>query len=137
MNDCPRFNKWIGGCKFEPRYSLGASTWKPEHYIGTQAAQHEEAHRTKTYECDVCVRCGKRVERTVANQTPSPSTVGVGPFVHSLSSLSSDLTYHNLSQTAAAPELLSALITIANSESQNFDADMLRAIARAALAQAA
>jgi len=60
MSDCPRFGKWFGGCRFEPRYDthLSDRLVKINTYCGDM-----EALKDKTYLVDVCVRCGKYVDR--------------------------------------------------------------------------
>lgn len=70
MTDCPRLGKLFGGCKFEARYDRVSATglqpgdafWvtltgPPEAFKGTPA-------RT-TYIADVCIRCGKMLNRRV------------------------------------------------------------------------
>jgi len=59
MTNCPRLGKLFGGCKFEPRYTLGPSTWRPEMYLGMEAERRAEQYRERKYEGDVCVRCGR------------------------------------------------------------------------------
>lgn len=65
---CPREGKWFGGCRFEGRYDT-----QPTRKIGgdelfwsggweTQA-RLVQSQRKMTYVRDVCVRCGKTVER--------------------------------------------------------------------------
>lgn len=60
---CERFGKWIGGCRFEPRYDLGASGLKVNGARGYDLEKIAEAYRDKTYVADVCIRCGKQVKR--------------------------------------------------------------------------
>lgn len=78
MAECPRFSKWFGGCKFEARYDekkqrrqLGmASDW-PEWFSETLTVNGKRVEATPrstptdsiTYVRDVCVRCGKSIER--------------------------------------------------------------------------
>ncbi len=62
---CPRFGKWIGGCRFEARYDEqpGANTTL-EGFIPTMATKAIlAAARKRTYVADVCIRCGKSVRR--------------------------------------------------------------------------
>jgi hypothetical protein len=59
---CPREGKFIGGCKFEPRYDLGEPDLS-EFTKLTASPEALNALRTKTYVKDVCVRCGKTIER--------------------------------------------------------------------------
>lgn len=55
---CERRGKWFGGCKFEPRYDLGAADLTPFESIKATSSALFETMRTKTYRGDVCVRCG-------------------------------------------------------------------------------
>lgn len=64
VNECPRKDKWIRGCKFEPRYNLGPSTFDPDGNLTTTAnavVMIAEKYREKTYIYDVCIRCGRMV----------------------------------------------------------------------------
>lgn len=58
---CERFGKWIGGCKFEPRYDLVPMNM--ERAWGYDVARMIEASKSRVYVADVCVRCGKQVKR--------------------------------------------------------------------------
>lgn len=72
---CPRFGKLIGGCRFEPRYDRGASILrvKPGQrpIFEADAVQGRvdsllalaEQYRPQYYVRDVCIRCGRTVER--------------------------------------------------------------------------
>lgn len=63
-SDCPRLGKLIGGCKFVARYSLPA--YQPPGEVQTTAdafIRAVEVMRPRVYEGDVCVRCGRRVEK--------------------------------------------------------------------------
>lgn len=68
-NDCPRFGKLFGGCRFEPRYdeptiaSLFSSSTFASLKIDGKAASIEDITPTKKYIRDVCIRCGKTIER--------------------------------------------------------------------------
>lgn len=71
MSDCPRFGKWFGACKFAPRYD------QPVHDLmgGFRTITFYEAMTPQQitalkdgdskiiYVRDVCVRCGKVIER--------------------------------------------------------------------------
>jgi len=61
---CPNFGKWIG-CKFEPRYDKGPveSPAAGIKYTGSNLEGALEAHRRVTYVRDICIRCGKTIER--------------------------------------------------------------------------
>lgn len=73
MTDCPRFGKLFGGCKFESRYD--ASAHGPEAdaiaaaleriVFGSDQTEALAQLRSddKTYIRDICIRCGKTVER--------------------------------------------------------------------------
>ena len=62
MADCPRAGEWHG-CKFEPRYDIGP----PAGHFKTESADNLPAViaacKPKTYVRDVCVRCGRTIER--------------------------------------------------------------------------
>jgi hypothetical protein len=68
---CSRLGKWVGGCKFEPRYDKGP-VQMPDgfslNYVGVSLAERLEQHRKKTYVHDVCIRCGK----TITVNRPAP-----------------------------------------------------------------
>lgn len=57
-SECPRFNKWIRGCKFEPRYDKSV----PGNGQSLDFRQGN-ALRQVTYVCDVCIHCGEVVAR--------------------------------------------------------------------------
>jgi len=62
---CPREGRWIGGCKFEPRYDLGQADFSAFTSLkGHDVVELADKLRKKTYVKDVCVRCGKTVERS-------------------------------------------------------------------------
>lgn len=64
--ECPRFGKMVRSCKFEPRYDEGVPTAaQPTSYHGPAGgvARMLEASKPRTYVRDVCVRCGKTIER--------------------------------------------------------------------------
>jgi len=64
MSDCPRFGKLFGGCRFEPRYDVGSPALNGD-FNGAAGAvvMALEASKPSTYVRDVCVTCGKTVER--------------------------------------------------------------------------
>lgn len=68
MPDLPRCTSWRGH-KFEPRYSLGlppslaADVLDQFPYISLDA-ERNLTKAPKTYERDICVRCGATVEKT-------------------------------------------------------------------------
>lgn len=58
---CPRRDKWIRACKFEPRFDLSPVQF-PEGMESIRAdARTVEKFRSKTYCGDVCVTCGRTV----------------------------------------------------------------------------
>jgi hypothetical protein len=69
MVDCPRFGKWFG-CRFEPRYDeppllshiFGDGMFSSIKIDGKMQTI-EDLIPMKKYIRDVCVRCGKVVER--------------------------------------------------------------------------
>lgn len=63
MSDCPRFGKLIGGCRFEPRYDLGVPQYNNFRGSPGRVLEAIEASRPKTYVRDVCVTCGRTIER--------------------------------------------------------------------------
>lgn len=63
MSDCPRFGKWLKGCRFEARYDKGAP--KVEFELNGRGSAREilQACKPTTYVKDVCITCGKTVMR--------------------------------------------------------------------------
>ena len=61
------FKRCVDGVhRFEARYDKGPadmSGWKSFSGSGSIVRQLAEKHRTVTYVCDICVRCGKIIER--------------------------------------------------------------------------
>ncbi len=67
MTDCPRRHAWFRGCMFEPRYDVGEPCVKNvQCFLPSSAARIIEASSPKTYVRDVCVTCGRTVERNRA-----------------------------------------------------------------------
>lgn len=77
MNDCARKGKFWNGCRFEPRYdtvpptlsTMGLDT------IKTTVCGMETMIRSMTKEVyvhDVCIRCGKVIERGPQNDERKP-----------------------------------------------------------------
>lgn len=65
-NECKRAGRLIGGCKFEARYDVIPPEGFGMYDCGVVQflLPHEIETRTKhIYVCDVCVRCGKAIER--------------------------------------------------------------------------
>lgn len=61
--DCERKDALIFRCKFEPRYDLSAAKLPGYGEVKTHDKSFLEAFRDKTYVRDVCVRCGRTIER--------------------------------------------------------------------------
>ena len=61
---CPKCTSWLGH-KYEGRYSQTASTSWPKFDTNSKEMAREllNATRDKTYERDICVRCGHVVEK--------------------------------------------------------------------------
>ena len=73
---CPRFGKWLRGCRFEPRYS--EPEFKPaplpqERYWGDDldVVSTLMEGRPRIYEGDVCIRCGKRAMKPEPAKDPA------------------------------------------------------------------
>ncbi|BAU93330.1 hypothetical protein MPPM_4725 [Methylorubrum populi] len=64
---CPRRDKWFRGCRFEPRYDVGAPDMTGMGRVrfadAEDAGPFYEALKPKTYLHDICVQCGKVVDR--------------------------------------------------------------------------
>lgn len=82
MTDCPRLGKFFGGCRFEARYDEPVVS-EMEQYLGRDSRYEAVPGTTKLawvkpplgdriYVQDVCIRCGKVVERTVRNERSEP-----------------------------------------------------------------
>jgi hypothetical protein len=63
--NCERKGKLIGGCKFEPRYSLGEPRLEGAKMSGNVEALIE-AMKPKTYIHDICIHCGAIVKPEAA-----------------------------------------------------------------------
>lgn len=62
VNDCPRLGKW-NGCCFKARYDLSAADLSQFESIKCIGKDFAEVLRKKTYVRDVCIRCGRTIER--------------------------------------------------------------------------
>ena len=60
---CPRRDKWFRGCRFEPRYDFGPAHGKYNGWDGPELTRATEASKARTYVADICVVCGKVVDR--------------------------------------------------------------------------
>lgn len=64
---CPRRDKWFRGCRFEPRYDKGEPReMTADELYWFDITSRVEALRTlcpRTYIHDLCVTCGKVVDR--------------------------------------------------------------------------
>jgi len=64
MTDCPRRDAWLRGCRFEPRYDEGSANGEVEGSMSKECLTEVlEKMRTRIYVRDVCVTCGRTVER--------------------------------------------------------------------------
>ena len=67
---CPREGRWIGGCRFEPRYDYAPISpdereWITANFLAAfDRLNGMRNMRTKVYVRDVCIRCGKTIERS-------------------------------------------------------------------------
>lgn len=64
MSTCDRGGMWRRACNFQPRYdtvppNLDTITAPGAYWV----IEFIEAMTRKTYVCDVCVRCGRKVTR--------------------------------------------------------------------------
>ena len=63
---CSRRDKWIGGCKFEPRYDLApADISRMTSLSGHGTGLFLEKLQRQTYIGDVYIRCGLFIQRPV------------------------------------------------------------------------
>lgn len=72
MTECDRAGKWVGGCRFEPRYDepvlseMEKMTGR-EGYVrlgdGDKFVWQNQSLGQRTYVHDICIRCGKIVRR--------------------------------------------------------------------------
>jgi hypothetical protein len=61
---CPRRDKWFRGCRFEPRYEEGAAQIGNLQTVdGPDAVDLVRAFRPRNYVHDICIVCGKVVDR--------------------------------------------------------------------------
>lgn len=63
---CQRAGKWFRGCRFEPRYDLGPGVVSDRAVSEAWPSDLPNLHRAtkpKTYVRDVCVNCGRTIER--------------------------------------------------------------------------
>ncbi len=72
---CGLKGNWFGGCKFEPRYDEIPVQVKSDNPLVILASSDSFGSPTikKIYVCDICVRCGERVNRP---QQPQQKTEG-------------------------------------------------------------
>lgn len=62
MDQCERKGKWIGGCKFEPRFEEAPYNTHIN-VKGTDAEGMRSLMFYEVYVRDVCTTCGKTIER--------------------------------------------------------------------------
>lgn len=66
-SECAKFGKLFGGCQFEARYDKSEpKVGIAVEYKGLAGGEFLERFRQVTYVRDVCVRCGKAIERARA-----------------------------------------------------------------------
>lgn len=81
MEPCPRHGRWIGGCRFEPRYHVEEPTDElcdviKKQWSASQADKELLVVKT-TYVHDVCVRCGRTAGgRTAGGRTHDTVSTG-------------------------------------------------------------
>lgn len=65
MDTCPRIGKWFRGCQYKARYDHLAPTIDNDNYTGwkTDYLDALEISKPEIYVRDVCIRCGRTVER--------------------------------------------------------------------------
>jgi len=66
MTECPRRDAWLRGCRFEPRYDENVNNrFSVDRFNGTpdQFIRIIQASKPREYVRDVCVTCGRTVER--------------------------------------------------------------------------
>lgn len=71
--DCPRAGRFVGGCKFRPRYDLGAPTFPGDSLSEISTSANAvyvlmKESKPQTYVADVCERCGKMTARPNAEE---------------------------------------------------------------------
>lgn len=59
---CPRLDKWIRPCRFEPRFDLGPVEFPTGLSEIQMKASALDKFRRKTYVGDVCTTCGRVVK---------------------------------------------------------------------------
>ena len=72
---CPRFGKWLRGCRFEPRYTvIPPERLSTEDFKGTVTSWNAMVHSMseRRYQGDVCIRCGKRAMKPEPAKDPAP-----------------------------------------------------------------
>lgn len=90
MGDCPRLGRWIGGCKFSPRYDTVSAT-EPDVFalLMANGTPLKATPARKTYLCDVCETCGKTLFRRKTDPTRATTGRTLGP------GMSNDPTPHS------------------------------------------
>lgn len=65
MTDCPRLGKWINGCRFRGRFDRSHPMFrmKGDGVVDLSPEQIRELLREDSYVRDVCITCGKTIER--------------------------------------------------------------------------
>jgi hypothetical protein len=84
MADCPRFGKFFRGCLFVGRYDSIAPSAEviaamqsivDSGQLENEIAEALETLSSSTYVRDVCIRCGKTVERAKGVAAAPPSAL--------------------------------------------------------------
>jgi len=65
-DECARKGKWIGGCRFEPRYDVSEPIVPVTLRSATRFDPQDWTRRS--YVADVCTTCGKVVSRLDTNR---------------------------------------------------------------------
>ena len=64
---CERLGKWFGGCRFEPRYDEVSAGANFDDARGYSISELRRLAYYERYVHDICVRCGRVVQRQTTN----------------------------------------------------------------------
>ena len=73
---CPRNGRWFGGCRFEARYDVPIVDTATQYPAWVTGGVVRPGALMSVYIHDICVKCGKVVERANladANNNPTPN----------------------------------------------------------------
>lgn len=73
---CPRAGKWIRGCRFEARFDIGPGVVSDRAVAEAWPSDLPNLHRAakpSTYVRDICVTCGRSVEREIFIEALDPT----------------------------------------------------------------